>query len=98
MLAKYVLYRTLTNRGSSVVTTAMLRAASGQVNTPTVTFDDLTVGGTGPFTYAWDFGDGGTSAEASPTHTFSGPGTYPVTLTVTDGTGATSSYSPLPYR
>ncbi|MDQ3177296.1 MAG: PKD domain-containing protein, partial [Actinomycetota bacterium] len=93
VLAKYVLYRTLTTRGSNVVATAMLRALSGQVNTSTVTFDDLTVGGTAPFTYAWDFGDGGTSSEASPTHTFPGPGTYSVTATVTDSTGATSSYT-----
>jgi large repetitive protein len=34
--------------------------------------------------YAWDFGDGGKSAEASPTHTYTEPGTYNVKLTVTD--------------
>jgi PKD repeat protein len=97
VLAKYVLYRVLSNRGSGNVTTAMLRAASGQVSTPTVTFDDLTVGGTAPLTYAWSFGDGATSSEATPTHTYAGPGTYDVTLTVTDATGATSS-STLPQK
>jgi PKD repeat protein len=34
--------------------------------------------------YAWDFGDGGTSAVADPPHTFSAASTYPVTLVVTD--------------
>lgn len=31
--------------------------------------------------YLWEFGDGGTSALASPSHTFTSPGTYTVTLT-----------------
>lgn len=38
--------------------------------------------------YAWDFGDGGSSSQANPTHTFSAPGNYVVTLTVTDNQGA----------
>ncbi|RYY64302.1 MAG: PKD domain-containing protein, partial [Chitinophagaceae bacterium] len=35
-------------------------------------------------TYAWDFGDGGTSTQASPSHTYTTAGTYTVTLTVTN--------------
>lgn len=40
-----------------------------------------------PTSYSWDFGDPGsgaqnTSTQADPTHTYPGPGTYPVTLTV----------------
>jgi hypothetical protein len=34
--------------------------------------------------YEWEFGDGQMSTEASPSHTYAGDGTYPVTLTVTD--------------
>ncbi len=37
-------------------------------------------------TYAWDFGDGGTSAEANPTHRFVHSGNYKVTLKATKGT------------
>ena len=33
--------------------------------------------------YSWDFGDGSTGGGANPTHLFTAPGTYPVTLTVT---------------
>ena len=36
------------------------------------------------FDYLWDFGDNSTSTELNPTHIYSNPGTYQVTLTVTD--------------
>jgi YD repeat-containing protein len=41
--------------------------------------------------YSWNFGDGGTASGFSLTHTYSSPGTYPVTLTVTDNLGAQTS-------
>lgn len=41
--------------------------------------------------YAWDFGDGMTSATANPQHVYVAAGTYTVTLTVTDDAGDSSS-------
>ncbi len=41
--------------------------------------------------YAWDFGDGSTGTGAKPAHSYAAAGTYPVTLTVTDNQGATST-------
>ena len=38
----------------------------------------------------WDFGDGTTSSERAPSHTFDKPGLYPVSLTVTDAEGASA--------
>jgi PKD repeat protein len=38
-------------------------------------------------TYAWDFGDGGTSSEQNPVHVYQTPGTYTVTLTVANSAG-----------
>ncbi|HWY17293.1 MAG TPA: PQQ-dependent sugar dehydrogenase [Solirubrobacteraceae bacterium] len=37
--------------------------------------------------YRWDFGDGGSSTEADPQHTYSETGTFEVHLTVTDSKG-----------
>ncbi len=37
-----------------------------------------------PLTYRWDFGDGGTSTQANPNHTYTTGGTFAVTLRVTD--------------
>ncbi|MEQ4518932.1 PKD domain-containing protein [Pseudarthrobacter sp. B907] len=39
--------------------------------------------------YAWDFGDGGSGTGATASHSYAAAGTYQVTLTVTDGAGAT---------
>ena len=41
--------------------------------------------------YVWDFGDGATSTEANPTHTYQERGLYRARLTVTDPAGASSS-------
>jgi glucose/arabinose dehydrogenase len=44
-------------------------------------------------TYSWDFGDGGTSTAANPTHRYRTNGTYTATLTAEDATGRTGSAS-----
>lgn len=46
-------------------------------------------------TYAWDFGDGSTSSEANPTHTFTTVGEFTVKVTVGDGRFSTSATLPV---
>lgn len=45
----------------------------------------------GPFRYKWDFGDGNSSGEANPTHTYSKLGEYTVTLVAYDDKGNNGS-------
>ncbi|MEZ7886517.1 MAG: PKD domain-containing protein [Flavobacteriales bacterium] len=40
-----------------------------------------------PLMYTWDFGDGQSSEEVNPTHQYSAPGVYDVSLVVTSSTG-----------
>ena len=42
---------------------------------------------------SWRFGDGGTSEATDPSHTYAGPGSYTVTLTVSDDNGGTDESS-----
>ncbi len=44
-------------------------------------------------TYTWDFGDGATSTDEEPTHTYPGEGTYTITLIASDALNATSTFS-----
>ena len=55
--------------------------ASG-TGTPTVTFSPADTNAT---SYAWDFGDGGTSTDVYPTHTYATSGHYTVHLIVSNG-------------
>nr|MDQ3968250.1 PKD domain-containing protein [Thermoproteota archaeon] len=55
----------------------------------TFEFEANVIGGTGPYTYSWDFGDGSVEVDDDETveHTFDVAGSYNVGLTVTDSTG-----------
>jgi hypothetical protein len=48
-------------------------------------------GGFSPYSYEWNFGDGDTSTDANPSHTYHSGGTFTVTLKVTDDKGNTVS-------
>jgi chitinase len=48
-------------------------------------------GGTGPYGFRWDYGDGRSGAGSVRTHVYRKRGTYTVTLTVTDAAGGTTS-------
>jgi PKD repeat protein len=64
--------------------TAMVSRADGFAPF-SVFFTSSVQGGTSPFTYRWDFGDGSTSTLVNPNHVYTQPGYYQVKLTVKDG-------------
>ncbi|GAA2335676.1 discoidin domain-containing protein [Dactylosporangium salmoneum] len=49
----------------------------------------------GALTYSWAFGDGATSTQANPSHTYTANGSYTARLTVTDPAGNTGTASTL---
>jgi PKD repeat protein len=49
-----------------------------------VDFTDVSIPDTTLMAWFWDFGDGNTSTQQNPTHIYSSPGTYTVSLTVTN--------------
>jgi hypothetical protein len=56
-----------------------------------VSFESEVFGGFAPYTYDWDFGDGGTSNDPGPTHVYEDEGWYDVALEVTDDRSATAT-------
>ncbi len=61
-------------------------------NTLTIHFADGSESNHDITSWAWTFGDGGTSDNHAPIHTYDQPGTYQVCLTINDNTGCTSTY------
>ncbi|TDC56533.1 DUF1349 domain-containing protein [Micromonospora sp. KC207] len=75
------------NAPPQVSATATPTTGTAPVN---VAFDGTATDAEGdtPLTYAWDFGDGKTASTLDATHTYTVPGTFTATLTVTDARGA----------
>ncbi len=73
-----------------IITKLFLTSADGPyqgwTNTP-IQFNGYAVGGTEPYSWHWDFGDGDSSNKQNPVHTYSEEGNYTVMLIVTDDEG-----------
>ncbi len=57
----------------------------------TVQFSAQASGGQPPYSYYWKFGDGYTSSQQNPAHTYTNPGTYLAEVTVSDSAGNSQS-------
>jgi len=58
-----------------------------------IMFESFVYGGSPPWSYHWDFGDGENSTEKNPTHVYNRIGKYVYNLTVTDNVSFSSSFS-----
>lgn len=56
-----------------------------------VSFTASASGGTSPYTYSWNFGDGGTARGLTATHSYLTSGVFTTTLTVTDSASPTQT-------
>jgi len=84
ILASLVMLIIFAAPASAAVLQADFTADPTSGNAPLVVlFTDTSVGS--PSVYMWDFGDGGTSRNKNPGHTYLEPGDYTVTLKITKG-------------
>ena len=68
------------------VNEAPMAGFSWSADNLTVTFTNSSTDADGDaLSFGWDFGDGGTSSDENPTHTYESAGTYEVSLTASDG-------------
>ncbi|HLP51821.1 MAG TPA: PKD domain-containing protein, partial [Chitinophagales bacterium] len=75
-------------------TSSWVTGVNYQSCSPTMQFQDISTSSLGSVqSWAWDFGDGTTSTLQNPSHTYAGNGTYNVSLTITDLSGCTNTYS-----
>lgn len=81
------------NVGVAVVTCSA--EADPQQGPPplTVRFSSTVQGGQAPYSYTWNFGDGGSSTEASPTYTYVTQGVYEARMQVIDSVDTTCTSS-----
>ncbi|MBL8163235.1 MAG: PKD domain-containing protein [Anaerolineae bacterium] len=103
-VGRYEVKLTVTNSAGSSTATAVIQVSDRPV-APVASFTANPPSGDAPLnvqfdssassgmitSYAWDFGDGGTSADANPSHQYTTPNTYTVTLTVSGPAGSNST-------
>jgi PKD repeat protein len=67
----------------------LIAICGGSASGNTYTFGQSEGGGTPPYSYYWDFGDGNSSRLLSPVHTYTNPGVYAASFSVTDASNTT---------
>jgi len=77
-----------TNSGCVAPPFAIIMASSTNSCSGIISFTDLSLNM--PNTWLWDFGDGTTSTQQNPTHTYQNQGVYTVSLTVSNALGSDS--------
>lgn len=76
--------------GSQIKPLSLVVSSSG--SGPQRQFSAASIGGVGPYSYTWDFGDGSTSSDQNPVHSYANTNaTYTVTCTVTDSNSNTET-------
>lgn len=71
--------------------------SAAQTNGCTLPFTANFTTASGSSSYAWDFGDGGTSTTQNPTHTYTQLGTFTVTLEVSGGSCGSDTVTKISY-
>ncbi|MBM2813623.1 MAG: autotransporter-associated beta strand repeat-containing protein [Ignavibacteria bacterium] len=79
--------------GGALTVTYSVAPASGSSDVTSFAFTTNVVGGSPPYTYSHNFGDGNTSTLQNPSHIYHSSGIFMSTVTVTDAVGTTAQAS-----
>ncbi len=79
--------------GSAGLSASFTYLPTAPLTNTVVAFTAIAAGGSSPYNFAWNLGDGATATGSSTTHSYVSAGAYTVTLTVTDNTNGTFSTS-----
>ncbi len=83
--------QTLSVAPSPLTASFAMTPSSGLIVGQLASFTASVSGGTSPYTFNWNFGDGTTASGNPVNHSFNMPGTYTVTVTVTDANAMTAT-------
>jgi parallel beta-helix repeat protein len=78
---------------SSIAAAPLTASLIAPNNGLTMSFSGIASGGTPPYTFKWDFGDGTTSTTQNANHTYATAGTYMATFTITDAVSISATAS-----
>ncbi len=93
MLVSSIIFVSSCDGGSEDEVVAPVASFTSAIDGKTVAFTNTSTGE--GVTYAWDFGDGESSTDAAPSHTFDANGSYLVKLTATNEAGSDDSQAVL---
>jgi PKD repeat protein len=77
--------------GSAMWTEAIASPSTVDANAPVQFNDPSVIGGTAPYTFAWNFGDGASSVLQNATHAYAQNGTFLATVWANDSLGNSSN-------
>jgi PKD repeat protein len=87
----YVTWANVTVHVLTVLSASATSNLTTAVTGASISFSATATGGTGGYTYAWEFGDSSSASNATVTHAFSTQGSYNVHVWVNDSAGHTAT-------